>query len=651
VSSKSTKTDLDTEVSSSSSTSTSTSSLNKKATSSSNVDWLNMFKNHNLPIQGGDFQNPRQLLGHLIPTIDITKLPANLDDFDICRLIYQLMSSTASASDGCDSATSSFASAAVSSLFLVQREKQLDFNTLEQCIDMIDKAQNIIVLTGAGCSVSCGIPDFRSRDGVYARLRVDFPDLPDPQAMFDILYFDHDPRPFFKFAKEIYPGQFKPSLSHKFIKKIEDHGKLLRNYTQNIDTLEMAANIKNAILCHGSFATASCTVCKLKVDSEFIREKIFNQEIPYCEKCKSNNELEQNGTAEEEATSSSFGNTRRTGILKPDIVFFGEGLPEVYHESINEDKLKCDLLIVIGSSLKVKPVANIPHLLPAHVPQILINRESLKHMNFDVELLGDCDGIVNELLLRLDEKCKKTGTSDQEWSNICSRKEMLTQISDQEAEELFFNNSSENTKKLTENTTNEACTSTNETMEATKVEPCKKYTKDFLKDNSFLHLKPNMYIFHGAEVSLKNAKKKLKRLRKKLNMSDELASSSESDENVQLTNTEGKKSKHSYLSEIFKNPQNGLDEDEDDDEFNEDFSDDDTDSDSSDESDDLSCDNDDDDDDGGEEENIKNINEINSNDDEDDENDEDFSIEKNLNKKNLADFISENIEKTLTKKE
>lgn len=50
-------------------------------------------------------------------------------------------------------------------------------------------------------SVSCGIPDFRSKDGIYARLAVDFPDLPDPQAMFDIEYFKRDPRPFFKFAK------------------------------------------------------------------------------------------------------------------------------------------------------------------------------------------------------------------------------------------------------------------------------------------------------------------------------------------------------------------------------------------------------------------------------------------------------------------
>ena len=119
-----------------------------------------------------------------------------------------------------------------------RRKKLGHVNTLRDVVDLIKTSRKIIVLTGAGVSVSCGIPDFRSRDGVYARLAVDFPDLPDPQAMFDIHYFRKDPRPFFKFAREIYPGQFEPSPCHKFIRCVEKQGKLLRNYTQNIDTLE-----------------------------------------------------------------------------------------------------------------------------------------------------------------------------------------------------------------------------------------------------------------------------------------------------------------------------------------------------------------------------------------------------------------------------
>ena len=79
---------------------------------------------------------------------------------------------------------------------------KLDYiNTIDDVSDLIQNSKKIIVLTGAGVSVSCGIPDFRSRNGVYARLSKDYPDLPDPQSMFDIHYFKKNPCPFFKFAK------------------------------------------------------------------------------------------------------------------------------------------------------------------------------------------------------------------------------------------------------------------------------------------------------------------------------------------------------------------------------------------------------------------------------------------------------------------
>merc|ERR1719414_1859463 len=167
------------------------------------------------------------------------------------------------------------------------RKKLTNVNTLQDVVELIRKSNKIIILTGAGVSVSCGIPDFRSKDGVYARLAVDFPDLPDPQAMFDIQYFRKDPRPFFKFAKEIYPGQFSPSPCHKFISCLERSGKLLRNYTQNIDTLEQVAGISKVVQCHGSFATASCTKCKSKLSAEHVRSDIMNQRIPVCPLCPS----------------------------------------------------------------------------------------------------------------------------------------------------------------------------------------------------------------------------------------------------------------------------------------------------------------------------------------------------------------------------
>ncbi|KAJ3274089.1 NAD-dependent histone deacetylase sir2 [Terramyces sp. JEL0728] len=224
-------------------------------------------------------------------------------------------------------------------------------NTFDDVVELIKKSKNIVVLTGAGVSVSCGIPDFRSKNGIYSRLS-EF-ELSDPQEMFDLEYFKFRPETFYSFAKEIYPSNFKPSPSHMFIKKLEEQGKLLRNYTQNIDTLENIAGIKNVVQCH--------------VPGSAIEKEIFSQTVPYCPKCK-NQEL---------------------GIMKPDIVFFGENLPNEFHSKFAEDKTKLDLLIVMDR-------------IPRNVPQILINMESLNHMEqFDVHLLGYCDSITKALLSKL----------------------------------------------------------------------------------------------------------------------------------------------------------------------------------------------------------------------------------------------------------
>merc|ERR1719461_1793722 len=286
-----------------------------------------------------------------------------------------------------------------------RRKKLPNVNTLEDVVRLIRTSKRIIVLTGAGVSVSCGIPDFRSRDGVYARLAVDFPDLPDPQAMFDIHYFRKDPRPFFKFAREIYPGQFEPSPCHKFIRCVEKQGKLLRNYTQNIDTLEQVVGIENVVQCHGSFATASCTVCKHKVQAEVIRADIFAQKIPYCSQCSSSSIIQSPGDNVEASSSNAAEQVQQPqpSIMKPDIVFFGEGLGDEFHNAVAKDKNEVDLLIMIGSSLKVRPVALIPSSIDSSVPQILINREPLPHLTPDVELLGDCDGIINQICSMLGE--------------------------------------------------------------------------------------------------------------------------------------------------------------------------------------------------------------------------------------------------------
>jgi hypothetical protein len=124
------------------------------------------------------------------------------------------------------------------------RKKLVSVNDLADVSKLLRESQNILILTGAGVSVSAGIPDFRSTDGIYARLKREF-DMPSPTCMFDINYFNSNPGTFFNFASELWPGRFKPSRSHLFMADLERRGKLLRNYTQNIDTLEHQAGPAN----------------------------------------------------------------------------------------------------------------------------------------------------------------------------------------------------------------------------------------------------------------------------------------------------------------------------------------------------------------------------------------------------------------------
>ncbi|XP_006817022.1 NAD-dependent protein deacetylase sirtuin-2-like, partial [Saccoglossus kowalevskii] len=133
--------------------------------------------------------------------------------------------------------------------------------------------KNIVVLTGAGISTSAGIPDFRSPEsGLYDNLQKY--NLPNPQAIFEIGYFKENPEPFFTLAKELYPGSFKPTICHYFIKLLSDKNLLLRNYTQNVDSLERIAGVPGdkMVEAHGTFHTGHCLgECRREYTHEWMR--------------------------------------------------------------------------------------------------------------------------------------------------------------------------------------------------------------------------------------------------------------------------------------------------------------------------------------------------------------------------------------------
>lgn len=306
---------------------------------------------------------------------------------------------------------------------LRRREKLPQYNTISDALELLSTRKRIMILSGAGISVSCGIPDFRSKDGIYATLQSEGQyQLDDPQDMFDKHYFLSNPSMFYSFAHKIFPSNFTPSSAHRFIKLIEQRGALLRNYSQNIDTLEQLAGIERVLQCHGSFASASCTdpACGYTCKGSEIATAIFEQSVPRCPRCEERKSSEAAAKPSKKKRKLGNGKSWRPtdesdddddeddetalpgfGILKPDITFFGEKLSSSFDHALLADRDQVDLLIVMGTSLKVAPVSEILGHIPHSTPVILINKTPILHLATDIMLLGDCDRIVEYLCRKL----------------------------------------------------------------------------------------------------------------------------------------------------------------------------------------------------------------------------------------------------------
>ncbi|KAM0218311.1 hypothetical protein ACHAPA_002393 [Fusarium lateritium] len=237
------------------------------------------------------------------------------------------------------------------------------------------RSKRIVVLTGAGISTAAGIPDFRSPGtGLYANLaRLN---LPYAEAVFDISYFREHPEPFYVLANELYPGKFHPTVSHAFIALLARKGLLQMLFTQNIDCLERVAGVPSdkIIEAHGSFATQRCIECKEEYPEDKMKEHVFGGKVPHCDKegCK--------------------------GLVKPDIVFFGEPLPKAFDNNTYQVAM-ADLVLVVGTSLSVYPFAALPGIAQEGKPRVLFNMEKVGQLGTrsdDVIELGDCDAGIRK---------------------------------------------------------------------------------------------------------------------------------------------------------------------------------------------------------------------------------------------------------------
>ncbi|KAH0575340.1 NAD-dependent histone deacetylase Sir2 [Spironucleus salmonicida] len=241
--------------------------------------------------------------------------------------------------------------------------------SIEDSVQLIRDASSILILAGAGISVSAGIPDFRSpKTGIYDQLA--HYKLPTPTSIFDIAYFPKRPRPFFHLSKSIFPStEFQHTVTHAFFAYLQKT-KQTQILTQNIDDLEIQAGaVANPV--HGSFMSpAKCVSCGRSFPTINIKAAAVDDAVSFCV-CG--------------------------GVVKPGIVFFGENV-NITPQQISQ--LAPDLLIVAGTSLRVGPVNQIP--LMVKCPKIFINREAPPaEYAFEQFLQGDCDDVVEVLLEQL----------------------------------------------------------------------------------------------------------------------------------------------------------------------------------------------------------------------------------------------------------
>jgi len=243
---------------------------------------------------------------------------------------------------------------------------------LEDAAGLFRKARHVVVLTGAGISTPSGIPDFRSEgSGLWSR--------DEPLEVASLTTFRTIPEKFFKWfrplASQIFYAQ--PNPAHMALAEFEQAGYQNTIITQNIDGLHQKAGSLQVVEMHGTLRTLSCTQCYQQFPAEdFLKPFIENGTIPQCLICN--------------------------GILKPDVILFGEQLPQAAWQTAQRATRHCDLMLVAGSSLEVLPVAGLPIQALDHGAHLIVinNTETYVNVRADIVITDNVATIIPEIIRR-----------------------------------------------------------------------------------------------------------------------------------------------------------------------------------------------------------------------------------------------------------
>ena len=213
---------------------------------------------------------------------------------------------------------------------------------IERLAELLERRYPCVVLTGAGISTESGIPDFRSAGGIWAQY--------DPAEVASIDAFRRDPVRVWEFyaLRLDVLAQAEPNDGHRALAELEERGWIRAVVTQNVDGLHQRAGSREVVEVHGSLREAECIHCGVSVP---MKDAVASLPLPPCPECGE--------------------------VLKPGVVMFGELLPVVAIERAQELAAEAGLLLVVGSSLEVHPVAALPgETLGAGGALAIVNRGS-----------------------------------------------------------------------------------------------------------------------------------------------------------------------------------------------------------------------------------------------------------------------------------
>ena len=235
---------------------------------------------------------------------------------------------------------------------------------IDELVNMIKESKNIVVFTGAGASTDSGLKDFRSNDGLYKQNN----GYSAEYLLSSDCFYRH-PDDFFDYYRANFNClNIKPNDTHKFIKRLEDMGKLDCVITQNIDGLHSKAGNKKVYEVHGTVYKNHCVKC----DKDFDEKTIFKSKgIPRCE-CG--------------------------GMIKPNVVLYGEMLPEEDYEKSIYYTSKADMMIVEGSSLTVYPACGLVELFRGKY-LVIINNDKTPYDRLATLVINDNLAKISKELL------------------------------------------------------------------------------------------------------------------------------------------------------------------------------------------------------------------------------------------------------------